>query len=161
MTGCMSLEVTGFLAERSFVPLGTKNGPRGLPVTASRFGVLMLRGVPMNIGLGSWSFSSSLLGSWDWACAGTTAAARIRTMKRDGAEQNSLDHDKLLRCGVADRPRGPPNIAVGRFLSKRLINSYLSPISEHAAVAVGFDDQGPDAGMAKAVALDGGENPLP
>ena len=31
MTGCVSLEVTGLFSERSVVPAGTKNGPRGLP----------------------------------------------------------------------------------------------------------------------------------
>jgi hypothetical protein len=35
-----------------------------LPVIFSRLGLLMFRGVPMNIGLGSWSLSSSLPASW-------------------------------------------------------------------------------------------------
>ncbi len=60
MTGCVSLAVTGRFSESSFVPAGTMNGPRDLPVTASRLGLLMLVGVPMNIGFGSFSFSSSV-----------------------------------------------------------------------------------------------------
>ncbi len=54
------------------------NGPRDLPVTASRFGLLMLVGVPMNIGFGSLSFSSSV------ACcaasgASATASRQVKT----------------------------------------------------------------------------------
>ncbi len=60
MTGCVSLAVTGRFSESSFVPAGTMNGPRDLPVTGSRLGLLMLVGVPMNIGFGSFSFSSSV-----------------------------------------------------------------------------------------------------
>ena len=73
MTGCMSLEVTVFFDDTRTVPFGTKTAARGLPVTTSRLELLRLVGVPMNIGLGSFSFSSSLPGS---GCAPSGAKAR-------------------------------------------------------------------------------------
>ena len=79
MTGCMSLEVTGFFADSRTVPFGTKNGGRGLPVIGPRLALLMLVGVPMNIGLGSFSFNSSLPGS---GCAASGVKARANNSEQ-------------------------------------------------------------------------------
>src|SRR4029078_13699167 len=73
MTGCMSLDVTGFFSDSRTVPLGTKNGGRDLPVTVSRFALLRFGGGPLNMGFGSFSFSSSLVGS---GCAASGARAK-------------------------------------------------------------------------------------
>ena len=56
------------------------NGPRDLPVTTSRFALLMFVGVPMNIGLGSLSFSSSLSGPCPaWAGASMATVSIVTT----------------------------------------------------------------------------------
>src|SRR5512136_194858 len=76
MTGSLSLEVTGLPRDRSVVPAGTMNGPRGFPVTVSRLGVRMFLGVPTNIGLGRVILRTSLPGSWA-AATGARAARAI------------------------------------------------------------------------------------
>ena len=94
MTGCLSLDVTGRFSDSSLVPTGTMNGPRDLPVTTSRFELLMLVGVPMNIGFGSCQLQFVLL-------------LRLPDGHRDGRQQRRREGRPVSVCVFTSSP--PPS----------------------------------------------------
>src|SRR4030042_523384 len=147
MTGCMSLAVTGLFRETSFVPAGTKNAPRGLPGIFSRLGLLMFRGVPMNIGLGTWSLGSSLPCSW----AGTAWAEASMPANADMASTKTTVLF-ILKAPLSE----DPILLQNRVSGERKITGEISgrdyfPVEDEAFL-FGGDEEGPDVRVLLAVA---------